>query len=49
MGSQGGQVTRDALKDKLLAKFGLPLHRILTTDTVNVESLKALLSSSLMG
>lgn len=46
---QGGQVTRDALKDKLLAKFGLPLHRILTTDTVNVESLKALLSSSLMG
>lgn len=45
---QGGQVTRDALKDKLLAKFGLPLHRILTTDTVNVESLKALLSSSLM-
>ena len=46
---QGGQVTRDALKDKLLAKLGLPLHRILTTDTVNVESLKALLSSSLMG
>ena len=46
---QGGQVTRDALKDKLLAKFGLPLHRILTTDTVNVESLTALLSSSLMG
>ena len=46
---QGGQVTRDALKDKLLAKFGLALHRILTTDTVNVESLKALLSSSLMG
>lgn len=46
---QSGQVTRDALKDKLLAKFGLPLHRILTTDTVNVESLKALLSSSLMG
>lgn len=46
---QGGQVTRDVLKDKLLAKFGLPLHRILTTDTVNVESLKALLSSSLMG
>ena len=46
---QGGQVTRDALKDKLLAKFGLPLHRILTTDTVNVDSLKALLSSSLMG
>lgn len=46
---EGGQVTRDALKDKLLAKFGLPLHRILTTDTVNVESLKALLSSSLMG
>ena len=46
---QGGQVTRDALKDKLLAKFGLPLHRILTTDTVNVESLKVLLSSSLMG
>ena len=45
---QGGQVTRDVLKDKLLAKFGLPLHRILTTDTVNVESLKALLSSSLM-
>jgi len=44
---QGGQVTRDVLKDKLLAKFGLPLHRILTTDTVNVESLKALLSSSL--
>ena len=46
---QGGQVTRDALKDKLLAKFGLALHRILTTDTVNVDSLKALLSSSLMG
>ena len=46
---QGGQVTRDVLKDKLLAKFGLPLHRILTTDTVNVESLKVLLSSSLMG
>lgn len=46
---QGGQVTRNALKDKLLAKFGLALHRILTTDTVNVESLKALLSSSLMG
>lgn len=46
---QGGQVTRDELKDKLLAKFGLALHRILTTDTVNVESLKALLSSSLMG
>ena len=33
------QQARDALKDKILAKFGLSPLRILTTDTINEQSL----------
>lgn len=39
------QQTRDALKDQLLTKFGLRPHRILTTDTVNVETIKTILNN----
>ncbi len=41
------QQHRDALKDQLLTKFGLCPHRISTTDTVNVETLKSILQKSL--
>lgn len=41
------QQHRDALKDQLLTKFGLCSHRISTTDTVNVETIKSLLQESL--
>lgn len=37
----------DALKDQLLAKFGLCLHRISAADTVNVETIKYLLQETL--
>lgn len=36
------QQLRDALKDQILMKFGLCPHRISTTDTVNVETIKKL-------
>lgn len=38
------QQSRDRLKDMILDKFGLTPHRISTTDTVNVESLKQLIA-----
>lgn len=38
---------RDALKDQILTKFNLNPHRISTTDTVNVETIKSLLQESL--
>ena len=38
------QQVRDTLKDQILAKFGLPLKRISTTDTVNVETIKKFLN-----
>lgn len=38
------QQSRDALKDQILIKFGLCPHRLATTDTVNVETCKKLLS-----
>lgn len=41
------QQYRDTLKDQLLIKFGLCPHRISTTDTVNVETIKSLLQESL--
>lgn len=41
------QQYRDTLKDQLLTKFGLCPHRISTTDTVNVETIKSLLQESL--
>lgn len=34
------QQQRDALKDQILTKFGLCPHRISTTDTVNVDTIK---------
>lgn len=37
------QQHRDALKDQLLEKFGLRPHRISTTDTMNIETMKTLL------
>ena len=37
------QKSRDALKDQLLTKYGLCPHRICTTDTVNVQTIKKLL------
>lgn len=39
------QQSRDALKDRLLTKFDLCPHRISTTDTVNVETIKKLLNA----
>lgn len=39
------QKSRDALKDRILTKFGLCPHRISTTDTVNVETIKELLNA----
>lgn len=41
------QQYRDTLKDQLLTKFDLCPHRISTTDTVNVETIKSLLQESL--
>jgi len=41
------QQHRDALKNQLLTKFDLCPHRISTTDTVNVETIKSLLQESL--
>lgn len=38
------QQYRDTLKDQLLAKFGLCPHRISTTDTVNVETIKKIIN-----
>jgi hypothetical protein len=40
------QQSRDALKDQILSKFGLCPHRILTTDTVNVETIKDIIKNS---
>ena len=37
------QQSRDALKDRILAKFGLRPHRISTTDTVNEETVMKML------
>jgi len=37
------QQLRDALKDKILAKYGLCPRRISTTDTVTIESIKKLI------
>lgn len=37
------QQSRDALKDRLLTKFGLCPHRISTTETVNVETIKKII------
>lgn len=41
------QQYRDTLKDQLLTKFGLCPHRISTTDTVNVETIKSLLTNNI--
>lgn len=38
------QQYRDTLKDQLLTKFGLCPHRISTTDTVNVETIKKIIN-----
>ncbi len=40
------QQHRDAIKDRILKKFGLCPHRILTTDTVTVDTIKTLLQRS---
>ena len=37
------QQSRDSLKDRLLRKFGLCPHRISTTETVNVETIKKII------
>ena len=37
------QQSRDALKDRILTKFGLCPHRISTTDTVNEETVMKML------
>lgn len=42
------QQARDALKDRLLAKYALTPYRISTTDMLTVETMKAMLMSSLM-
>ena len=39
------QQSRDALKDRILAKFGLCPHRISTTDTVNEETVMKMLQA----
>lgn len=39
------QQSRDALKDRILAKFGLCPHRISTTDTVNEEKIVKMLQA----
>lgn len=41
------QQHRDMLKDQLLTKFGLRPNRILTTETVNVETIKSIIQNSL--
>ena len=41
------QQHRDAMKDQILTQFDLCPHRISTTDTVNVETIKLLLQKSL--
>lgn len=38
------QQSRDALKDRLLTKYGLCPHRISTTETVNVETIKKIIN-----
>lgn len=43
------QQYRDTLKDQLLAKFGLCPHRISTTDTVNVETIKKIINEQYIG
>lgn len=40
------QQYRDAIKDRILKKFGLCPHRILTTDTVTVDTIKTILQRS---
>ena len=39
------QQSRDALKDRILTKFGLCPHRISTTDTVNYETIMKMLQA----
>ena len=39
------QQSRDALKDRILTKFGLRPHRISTTDTVNEETIVKMLQA----
>lgn len=41
------QQSRDSLKDGVLAKYALALHRISTTDIVTVERMKAMMASSM--
>lgn len=43
------QQYRDTLKDQLLTKFGLCPHRISTTDTVNVETIKMIINEQYIG
>lgn len=43
------QQYRDTLKDQLLTKFGLCPHRISTTDTVNVETIKKIINEQYIG
>jgi DNA polymerase III delta prime subunit len=38
------QQSRDAIKDRILSKFGLCPYRISTTDTVNVETIKDIIN-----
>ena len=38
------QKSRDILKDQLLTKFGLCPHRISTTDTMNLETIKKIIN-----
>lgn len=40
------QQERDAVKDSIMAKLGLRLYRLSTTDTVTVETLKKLISEA---
>lgn len=41
------QRTRDALKDQILERYGLAPHRISTTDTTTVETMKVILGKHL--
>ena len=43
------QQYRDTLKDQLLTKFSLCPHRISTTDTVNVETIKKIINEQYIG
>ena len=38
---------RDEVKDRILTKFGLCPHRLLTTDTVTVDTVKGVLQKGL--